>query len=201
MRVKVFAYYTANYADDALKLKCSLDELAVPYKLQPIMLMPPIGGPPTGDAWKRAVMMKAEMILKALCALETEYDGLFYTDADSILRRPPPWDAAFSGCDVGYAQFRWSKGHAIESLTGGLYLARSPHVASFVSAWNANTPKWAATDTPEQHSLAETLKQWDYKIVSRVVSTEWVSIFDAPHEQGHRPIFTHMQASRLKRHL
>ena len=194
VRVKVVGFYTLGngYEAEAAKLRASLQELAVPHTLKPFKF----DGP---DVWKRAVMHKPRFILDQLIALETTFDGLIYTDADSILRRPMPLEQ-LDGCDVGYCQFRWSPSHTWECLTGTVYFARDPRVASFISAWASHTIKWAASDTPEQFALCDTLREWDQKIVAKKLSSEWCSIHDAPRETGHRPIFEHYQASRrLKR--
>lgn len=191
MNVLVVGYYTENYAQEATRLRCSLEELAVPHHLVPVTI--------TGaNPWKAAVMHKPSFLLSELLALDGKFDGLFYTDADSVLRRPPPWDD-FKGMDFGYVKFRWSSSHPWETLTGGLYVSREAHMALFLRDWANATAKYAHTDTPEQHSLSETLRAWDMKLAAHAVSSEWVSIFDATHDSQHRPIFTHLQASRTKR--
>ena len=189
MRLKVVAFFTPNYADDATRLRLSLEELNVPHRVVPITLADP--------SWKTAVLYKTNFIAEEMCALGAEYDGLVYTDADSILRRPMPLEA-LADCDLGMTRFRWSAGHAWELLSGTIFFRRCPVVYALVNDWHKATPKFKHTDTPEQRSMEEVLEK--HKAVRFVaLSQEWCSIFDAPRPQGHRPIFEHYQASRTKR--
>ena len=193
INVKVCSFFTPGpYADEAVKLRLSLEELGIHHALKCVQF----GA--VSDPWRHAVMYKPAFILEQLMALETEYDGVFWTDADSICRCPPPWDT-MKGVDFGYHRFRWSQSHPFEMLCGGLYFARDPRVCAFVSAWCANTPRFNGTDTPEQHSLGLTWDTWKTRLVGLDVGQDWVHIFDAPHREGARPIFEHFQKSRTLR--
>ncbi len=146
MRVLVAAYHTPGpYAEEANRLRCSLEELAIPHVIKCVQF-------DGANQWKQAVSYKPKFVLDTLMSLPVEYQGVLYTDADSIARRPLPLEE-LAGCDVAWHKFQWTKGHALESLTGTIYLSRDPRVCAFVQAWNANTPKWMGHDTPEQFSL------------------------------------------------
>lgn len=190
VRVLVCSFYTKSYEDDAAKLKASLEELCVPHRVVPVTL--------SDTSWKAAVCHKIPFIAQELCALSAEFDGLVWTDADSILRRPMPVEQ-LEACDFGMARFAWSKAHTPELLSGTMFFRRCPVVYSFVNEWLKVLPKYRHTDTPEQRSVEEVLEKFKDRLKFETLSTEWCSIFDAPHAKGHRAVFSHFQSSRTKR--
>lgn len=188
MKLLVVSFYTPRYADDAARLRASLLELAVPHRIAALSEF---------ASWKDAVLHKPQHIAEELCALSADFDGLLWTDADSILRRPLPM-AELEACDLGLTRFRWTPGHQWELLSGTMFFRRCQVVYSLVNDWCKVTPKYRYTDTPEQVSMAEVLgKRHDVRLGE--LSAEWCSIFDAEHGRGHRPIFEHYQASRTKK--
>ena len=189
MRLVVVSFFTPSYADEAAKLRCSLEEMNVPHRVVPVTL--------TDTSWKAGVLHKIPFIAQELCALSADFDALIWTDADSILRRPMPVEDLTM--DFGMARFAWSKAHTPELLSGTMFFRRCPVVYSFVNEWLKVLPKYRHTDTPEQRSVEEVLPKFDGKLRFGELSTEWCSIFDAPHPKGHRPVFSHMQASRRLR--
>jgi len=189
VKIVVVSFFTQNYADDAAKLRCSLEELAVPHRVVPVTL--------ADASWKAAVVHKTQFIAEEMCALSADFDGLIWTDADSILRRPLPLED-LADCDLGMTRFAWSKAHTPELLSGTIFFRRCPVVYSLVSDWVKTTPKYRHTDTPEQRAMEEVLPRHP-QVRFKALSADWCSIFDAPHAKGHRAVFSHFQASRTRR--
>ena len=190
MRLVVVSFFTPSYSDDAAKLRASLEEQCVPHRVVPVTL--------ADTSWRAGVMHKIPFIAEELCALAADFDGMLWTDADSILRRPMPVEQ-LEHIDFGMARFAWSKAHTPELLSGTMFFRRCPVVYSFVNEWLKVLPKYRHTDTPEQRSVEEVLEKFKDRLKFETLSTEWCSIFDAPHPQGHRPVFLHTQASRRLR--
>jgi len=128
-----------------------------------------------------------------------EYDGILYTDADSVFRRRPGWDS-LKDADFAYHKFRRSQHHNEEILTGTLFLANTPFMAEFVGRWIEETRNYAWSDTPEQDSLKKTLESSPEPKV-KDFGPEYCWIYDDfPPIYGKKDVvIEHFQASRTKK--
>lgn len=149
--------------------------------------------------WRSAVMYKPTFIQQMLLRLDDKIDGVLWTDADSVLKRPPPWKD-LAGCDLAFATMRRSPMAPEEALTGTMYFSRSHHAVQFIEEWVLRTPVYEQDYTPEGKSFEATLRDWPNLRIKKL-DPEWCWIYDTSKEMyGERqPIFEHYQMSRQER--
>lgn len=193
MPIQVVAYFTAGaYAEEAARLRESLDELGMDYRLYPLA---------GNHTWSSAVGWKPNFIAECLYNLPAEYAGILYTDADSVFKRIPAWEI-FDPCDLAFHRFKRSPNHPLEYLTGTMYFKRTDAVIAFVDEWVKATPAYAGTFTPEQDSLKAVFGKHKRELVYIDPGPELCWIWDDfPQIYGKRnPVVVHYQASRKYRH-
>lgn len=191
MNVRPVTFYTPGpYADHALALKQSANALGEDVELFRIEGL---------TSWHHAVCSKPLFILQQLQACQE--DGVLWLDADARFRAKPDF-SILENIDVAACLFQRNKNAPEEVLTGTLYFANNAHVKSFVEQWCINTRKWrsANQDTPEQHSLKETLNS-DETIRFLDLPKSWVYIEPDFQElyPDLTPVISHLQASRTLR--
>jgi hypothetical protein len=166
----------------------------VPLDLTPV---PPFG------SWLQGVMYKPQFILNALNEIQhLGYDGILWTDADSVFVRKVPW-LELEGAQLGYTRFQWSPAHKNEILTGTMYFANDAKVRALVEEWVKITPNFKHSDTPEQDAFAVLMGRWQGHVLLKNLSSEWATINDPEalklYPKGSIPIVMHNQYSRTFR--
>lgn len=194
MKVKAVSFATPGaYAEYAQRLIASAEEHCIPIEAASVEF------PESVDVWRAAVCHKPTFIAERLSNLEPQYDGLLWTDADSVFRRAPDW-SVFDGVDFACHVFNRSRHHDPEMLAGTMYFGRESHVRLFVKDWIVATKRHRHSDTPEQRGLADALAAWTKTPLLRAkeLGPEWCWIFDdSPEIYGHRTVIVeHFQASR-----
>ena len=183
--LKMVAYYTNDYYySKSIDLSHSLNKHGACYEIKKVT------GPKT---WKEAVSYKPQFILD--CLVSSTYDLIGYTDVDSRLLRPIPYESLIG--DMAYTPFRRSPQTSEEALTGTLFFRNTSAVKAFLMEWIDATPQWAGLDTPEQLSLKQVLEHTSLNV--QRLGPEWCWIFDDFKElfpNAPPPIFEHYQASR-----
>ena len=195
MRVLVVSFFTRGngYEAEAQKLRASLGELLIPGELT---IYEPFA------SWDEAVRYKPTFILEKLMHhYPDEYDGILWTDADSIFRSVPNW-SKLQGVDLAWHRFKRGPHHEVEHLTGTMYFKTgSERVQEFVELWEHRTAMLRRIDCPEQVALRDLWnnKAHTYRDLSwRDIGPEMVYIFDdfKEHYPNVKPVIEHYQASR-----
>lgn len=191
MRVQLVAYYTKSYQKEVKRLKESLSKLKLDAYIHPM---------PDQGSWAQNVMVKPAFILGCLNAFKA-CDGIFYVDADAEFVSVPDWEKLFGDCHISYHRFQRSKYHAVESLTGSVFVSNTPTAKQFVSEWCDATKDRETSFTPEQDSLSSTMVRWQDRISWKDLPPEYVFIHDdfKMIYPGVKPAILHWQASRRMR--
>lgn len=149
--------------------------------------------------WQQAVLWKPKFILEQV-RIWDEYDGLLWTDADSVFLRDPDF-SVFENGDVGWHWFKRSVNHAREPLTGTMFFRPQQPVVDFIRVWSVSSELFRGKFTPEQDGLQ---LAWNRNVGLRHVDPgpEWCWIFDDFLAlYGYRiSVVEHYQASRENRH-
>lgn len=193
MKVRVVAYATNDaYWAEAQKLRMSCGEQRLDYRIY--------REKHPEWTWSQAVRWKPQFCLRELIeAGRLGFDGILYVDADAVFRNQPDW-SELKGSDFGVHFFRRSKHHAMELLTGTIWIRDCQSTRDFLLDWVKATERVGDCSTPEQASLAAVLRN-PYSLQILDLPPSWVYIFDDfqkiyPHT---RPVIEHFQASRRLR--
>ncbi len=195
MKVRAVAYATNDaYWKEAEKLRCSLGELGIHYKI----CREEVGH----WTWEQAVRWKPTFCLRELVLAERDgFDGILYVDADAVFRNVPNWENLI-GYDAGLHFFQRSRHHEIEALTGTLWLRARLNVVDTLGRWEKATKGIpSGVSTPEQHSLKAVLRAASPPLRIANLGPEWCYIFDDFKSiyPNVRPVIEHFQASRRLR--
>ncbi len=185
----VVAYYTNDdYAKEAERLRLSLEELCIPHAIKAVKGI---------SGWNEAVRFKPRFIFECMTTFNRD---LLYVDADAIFRNVPDWPI-LEGMDVGVHHFQRSKRHAVELLTGTVYVRNGVETLQFVTEWARLTDNFVGCDTPEQESLRQTVKTFGSLVRLGNLPPSWCFIFDDMRRMypDTRPVIEHFQASRRYR--
>lgn len=194
-RIKAISYYSRDaYEAEAMKLRESAHKYSVEIDMLP---MPPFG------SWEQGVMFKPQYIANKLLEIKgLGYDGLLWTDADSVFVRKVPW-SELEGAQLGYTRFQWSPNHKNEILTGTMYFANDDKVRVLVDEWVRMTPNFKSSFTPEQDAFAVLMDRWKGLVFVKNLSSEWATINDPEakklYDPKSIPIVMHNQFSRTFR--
>lgn len=194
-RVRTISYYSNDgYAEEAMKLRASAEKYSVELSMTP---MPPFG------SWSQGVMYKPQFILQSLLEIQhLGYDGVLWTDADSVFVRKVPW-LELEGAQLGYTRFQWSPHNKNEILTGTMYFASDAKVRALVEEWVKETKNFRGADTPEQDAFAVVMERWKGLVFIKNLSSEWATINDPAamklYDPKMIPIVMHNQYSRTFR--
>lgn len=187
MILKAIAFSTNDfYAKQSLRLEASLTKYGIPYEIR--RLEHP-------GSWHKAVSMKPRFIRDMLA--ETSLDGVLYLDADAEVVAPLPL-SELDQCDVAYTEFKRSKSHPLECLTGTMFFRKSQGVLAFLDAWSERVPIWRHSQTPEQGALMQTLIETNHGLRLHDLGPVWTYIHDDFKElfPDVKPLIMHYQASR-----
>lgn len=189
--IKVVAYHTPSYDDQAAGLKATASERGI--TVHALRLHGPL-------TWSEAVCFKPRFIEDRLLSLEPEYEGILYTDADSRFRAAPKW-SRWKGVDFSAHWFQRVAGNPRELLTGTMYFKNSKETLAFVRTWCELTPVESKAFTPEQDTLVKAFELHRSKLAFKDLGPEHVFIFDdfRHHYPGVEPVIEHLQASRERR--
>jgi hypothetical protein len=189
--LKVVSYYTNDfYRQRSIALTRSLDRHGVYYEVSYVK---------GKTSWVEAVCHKPQFIAESL--VRSSCDLLVWTDADSILERPIPFEELGKG-DIAFVGWQRSPHHDREYLTGTMVFKNSTRVRDFVEEWAHLTPTYRNTFTPEQMSLKELLSQ-KTEIAIQELDPSWCFIQDDMREMypNAKEIFRHTQASRTYKEI
>lgn len=192
--VRVISYYSTDaYAEQAMKLRDSAGKHSVNLSMTPL---PPFG------SWFQGVMHKPQFILNALNEVRfLGYDGILWTDADSVFVRRVPW-TELEGVELGFTRFQWSPAHKNEILTGTMYFQNNDRVRALVEEWVRDTPRFRQSETPEQDAFLALFDRWRGTVLTKDLGPEWCFIDDPEvHKKYPKaiPIVMHHQFSRVFR--
>lgn len=187
---KIVSYATPSYADEMLGLKATASELGLHVHDLAIHEM----------TWADAVCFKPNFIYDRVASLESCYDGLLWTDADSRFRRMPDWDF-FAGVDFSCHRFKRTPLCDPEFLSGTMYFGRGKNVLPFIADWISYTRLFTKSDTPEQRSLKIAFEKWDSRLSFIDIGPSMCWVFDdfVRIYPGMSPTVEHFQASRRMR--
>lgn len=176
------AFYTPAYAEEALKLKETLDEFDVGYLIAEVK--------DKGD-WYKNTSYKAEFVFQML---SSSFKNVVYIDVDARLKRMP---AIFDRltCDIAFHRLN-NPGNPGELLGGTIFFRNCDKVKAMIDQWiiecMTNDQVW------EQRKLDKCLRDKDLEIY--ILPVEYCAIFDHPSVKGTDVVILHEQASRrLKR--
>ena len=188
MLYKAVAFTTNEfYRRQSERLEASLTKYGIPYQIE--RLEHP-------GSWHKAVSMKPAFIKRML--EETTLDGVLYLDADAEVVAPLPLEV-LAGVDIAYTEFRRSKEHPLELLTGTMLLRKNDSVMSLLDYWVENIGHWGHSPTPEQGALMETILAEDCPaVVTKDLGPAWTYIHDDFKDlfPDVKPLILHYQASR-----
>jgi hypothetical protein len=182
-------YSTDSYAAHAQKLKASCAKYDVELDQRPVKPF---------RSWADGVCYKPKFISDCLnFYTASTYDGILWTDADSVFVRHAPW-GELEGVDIGATRFQRSPMHPNEVLTGTMYFAINEKVKQFVDQWYRATLKFRDNFTPEQDSMIQCLQTWKGTVLFKDLGIEWCYIHDdfQPLFPKAIPVVKHFQASR-----
>lgn len=188
MRVKVISFYTEGAYEEEVKpllASCerfALDSNIVKYRKEFL---------PT---WNDAVCFKPRFILEKL-NLWNDYDGIFWTDADSEFVQGPDF-SRFERCDLSWHKFKRSRSHEEEYLTGSMFFRCTESVRTLVEEWGKVTGIFSKTDTPEQHSLKKVCEEKDRWLKFENLDASYCTFDD---NVAKYPVIWHRQVSRKLR--
>lgn len=172
----IVSCYTHNYKEHADKLKASLEALNLPHIVSEI---------PDQGGWDKNTKYKPHFILSCL----QNYPYVVWTDADSIVRRPPVLFDKLT-CDVAFHRFK-----NIELLSGTVYFRNTENTNKLLNQWiaiNNKKPKvW------DQKNLDAAVKITDGLNVGSL-PLSYCCIYDLGRRQqvNVEPVIEHFQASR-----
>lgn len=119
----VVCFYTDNYAEEAARLRSSLDETGTPYYLRHYS---------SRGFWEANTRIKPEFLLD--CLKRFPGRDIVYLDADSVVRSRLELFYDFPG-DLGVYMAPQGSGLSHRYLTGTLYLRNCPAMHAFLQAW------------------------------------------------------------------
>jgi len=182
----VIAYYTdSDYEKESVKLRRSLEELCIPHAIKGVSGI---------KGWDAAVRYKPRYILECLSKFQR---NILYVDVDAIFRKTPSWEL-LEGIDVGVHLFQRDKRHAVEYLTGTVYIRHDVETMKFVTEWARLTDNFVGCDTPEQEAMKLAVTAAGDSIRFGCLPYTWCFIFDDMKKiyPDARPVIEHFQASR-----
>lgn len=184
--IPIVSYYSPDYYDYAKRLIESLDKWGIPQTERLIEPVKPF------KSWKEGVSSKPEF-LRRILALFSNEPGVLWVDADAYAVAPIPFDQLLG--DFSATLFQWSQHHAMEILTGTMYLRNCPPVHAMLDEWIRTVGNFSYSDTPEQEALKPLINQ----VIFSPLPMPWTFIDDDLVREQYpdvKPIFIHTQASR-----
>ena len=188
----IIGYYTKNtsYQNLANRLKRSMDELSLPYFLEPIEDL---------GSWEKNTHYKATFIKKCL---RDKTQDLLYVDVDAIFKSYPYLiKDLIADYDLAYRteDFKW---RSDEALSGTIFIKNNDVMREFVDKWiemnKANPAERMKPETWEQKNMQKVHRDMGEYIRYYNLPPEYTFIFDHTKKMfpGLKPVIEHYQESR-----
>jgi hypothetical protein len=177
--MKIISYYTPKYAEVAKNLTKSLENLTVPFLVQPI---------DDQGSWDANCHYKPKFILEHLI----NEDAVVWTDADSVVNSEPLLFYDID-CDIAFHRFKGK-----ELLSGTVYFKNTYETIRLLH-------KWIELNDLFQNNFDQRNLDWAVSSMDSLkiynLPPEYCCIFDLSRQYhgGMNPVIEHFQASRQYR--